>query len=171
MDKRHDKASDIMHNTFPLAVTHATPLSGEASWKFSDPTHQPWIPDTVSLPQLPQQEHRKRRGKGKGVKVRAEVSKQEVEKEQSRQVKPVQSWNWGRKCQIVNVLKEWDAVQDTVTVEGLIRTGRCEETFVPTDTFLYVWLRPLLIQIWMPHVNHWRMQNKSEGHDFEGVKL
>lgn len=82
MNKRHDKGSDIMHNTFPLAVTHATPLTGEASWKFSDPTHQPRIPDNVSLPRLSQQEHRKRRGKGKGkgVKVRAEVSKQEVEK-------------------------------------------------------------------------------------------
>lgn len=80
MDKRHDKGSDIMHNTFPLAVTHATPLSGEASRKFSAPTHQPRIPDNVSLPRLPQQEHHKRRGKGKGVKVRAEVSKQEVEK-------------------------------------------------------------------------------------------
>lgn len=80
MDKLHDKGSDIMHNTFPLAVTHATPLSGEASQKFSDPTHQPRIPDNVSLPWLPQQEHRKRRGKGKRVKDRAEVSKQEVEK-------------------------------------------------------------------------------------------
>lgn len=93
MDKRHDKGSDIMHNTFPLAVTHATPLTGEASWKFSDPTHQPRIPDNVSLPRLSQQEHRKRRGKGKGkgVKVRAEVSKQEVKKGMVKGVKPVQS--------------------------------------------------------------------------------
>lgn len=52
-----------------------TPWGGESEG--SRPTHQPWVPDNITLPRLPQQEHRKRRGKGKGVKVRAEVSQVE----------------------------------------------------------------------------------------------
>ena len=45
----------------------------------TSPTHQPHVPDNVTLPWLPQQEHRNRRGLRSGQKV----GKQELEKGKS----------------------------------------------------------------------------------------
>lgn len=69
----------IMHNQQPPGVvTHATPE--EAASHSPGATHQPHVPHNVTLPRLPQQEHRKRGRQ----RQRAKVSKQDLHKGKTR---------------------------------------------------------------------------------------
>lgn len=95
----------------PGSDTCHTPFRGGEPEIFrpNSPTANSWqhLAPSATTARASQEKRQRQRGQGQG---RGEQTGSWKRNGQGG-VKPVQSWNWGRKCQIVNVLKEWDAVQ------------------------------------------------------------
>lgn len=147
--KQHDKGSDIMHDTGPLALTHATPpRPGRRAERFQTQlTNREFLTLSRSLGYHSKSIAREE-AKAKGSRSGQRWANRKLKKEWSRGIKPVQSWNWGRKCKIVNVLKEWDAMQNRHNHSRNAHRdgGMCRDIRNPTGRPLYVWFAPQLIQ-------------------------